>query len=542
MVLIPAGSFSMGDSFSEGYPDELPVHTVSVSAVHMDLCEVSKALWDEVFDWAVTNEYGFDHAGSGKAATHPVHTVSWYDVVKWCNARSQKEGRPLCYTVGGNAYRTGRSAPDCDWVVGGYRLPTEAEWEKAARGGASGHRFPWGDSDEIQHARANYVSVSSGTYPYDTSPTRGYHPMYNDGVDPYTSPVDSFEPNGYGLHNMAGNVWEWCWDWYGNNYYGSSPGSDPRGPDSGSDRMRRGGSWFIFPSSSRVAFRYGDNPSYVENFFGFRTVVSVVPGPPDSGTATVAYWQFDSNTSSPGLTDSVGAHDLTQVGSFSESFNAAVDPIPTPDSTSGFSGDASANPDPGNARASLLSSGNPDGGRLIVQNDAGSVFNLSGSSFTFEGWFQHDADSTPLGFGDIIGGSRDTSGGYTVKMHPDGSIAAFFAEVGSGDSFLVETTGTDYRGTAFHHFALTWQDGAGANSTGFARIYIDGILQASASAPSEFDAATADANDNEFRIAGRTITDNKWDGRLDEFRFSSRVLAPREFLLYESGGMTLIIR
>jgi len=241
MVLIPAGSFSMGDSFSEGSSDERPVHTVYVSAFYMDRCEVTKALWDEVYTWALSNGYGFDRAGSGKADNHPVHTVSWYDVVKWCNGRSQKEGRTPCYTVGGVVYKTGQSAPACNWSAPGYRLPTEAEWEKAARGGADGHRFPWSDTDTIQHGRANYYSSTS--YSYDTSPTRGYHPAYNDGVYPYTSPVGSFSANGYGLYDMAGNVWEWCWDWYGSSYYGSSPGSDPRGPATGSYRVLRGGSW-----------------------------------------------------------------------------------------------------------------------------------------------------------------------------------------------------------------------------------------------------------------------------------------------------------
>ena len=245
MVLIPAGSFMMGDSFSEGYSRELPVHGVSVSAFYMDATEVTKAQWDEVATWAASHGYDITASGgSGKAAAHPVQTVTWYECVKWCNARSEKEGlTPAYYTSAARTtvYRTGSVNVQNDWVrwEAGYRLPTEAEWEKAARGGAVGQRFPWGA--EIQHSRANYESSSS--YSYDTSITRGYHPDYDDGEMPYTSPVGSFAPNGYGLYDMAGNVYEWCWDWYSSGYYGESPGSDPRGAASGSSRVFRGGGW-----------------------------------------------------------------------------------------------------------------------------------------------------------------------------------------------------------------------------------------------------------------------------------------------------------
>jgi len=92
MVLIPAGTFVMGDTFNEGYPDERPVHTVQVSAFYMDKYEVTKGLWDEVYSWAIAHGYDFNNPGLGKAATHPVHSVTWYDMVKWCNARSEKEG------------------------------------------------------------------------------------------------------------------------------------------------------------------------------------------------------------------------------------------------------------------------------------------------------------------------------------------------------------------------------------------------------------------------------------------------------------------
>ena len=276
MVLIPAGSFTMGDTFSEGRSEEFPLHTVYVSAFYVEKHNVTKALWEEVYTWAITNGYSFDNAGSGKAADHPVQTVNWYDSVKWCNARSEKEGRvPAYYTSAAQttAYRTGQVNVDNDSVKwnAGYRLPTEAEREKAARGGANGQRFPWGNT--ITHDQANYFSTTN--YAYDTSPTRGYHPSFQEGGTPYTSPVGYFAPNGYGLYDMSGNVRQWCWDWYG--LYSSATQSDPCGPTSGSYRVLRGGSWYSNGAYfCRSAFRNSYSPDFSYNIIGFRAVL-----PPD---------------------------------------------------------------------------------------------------------------------------------------------------------------------------------------------------------------------------------------------------------------------
>ena len=279
MVLIPAGSFSMGDAFTEGNTNELPVHVVQVDAFYMEATEVTWALWTEVRTWATNNGYAITSAG-GKATNHPVHSVRWNEAVKWCNARSEMEGLSPCYYTSSaktNVFRRGTNdlaSSQVDWNANGYRLPTEAEWEKAARGGAGGMRFPWSDTNVITHARANYRS--SIHYAYDVSPTRGYHPDYVDGSDPflYTSPVGSFAPNDYGLYDMVGNVAEWCWDRYSATYYAGSPAENPQGPATGSSRVQRGGSWGTsdYANGVRVARRNFDSPIAVSNHKGFRCV------------------------------------------------------------------------------------------------------------------------------------------------------------------------------------------------------------------------------------------------------------------------------
>jgi formylglycine-generating enzyme required for sulfatase activity len=203
--------------------------------------------------------------------------ANWHDAVKWCNARSEKDGlSPVYYQLTGLGFDVYRYdlVPNpvviADWAADGYRLPTEAEWEKAARGGLSNKLFPWGDT--ISHSQANYISDAS--YPYDISPTRGFHPDFN--VWPFisTSPVNHFAPNGFGLHDMAGNVWEWCWDRYGS--YSSTAQIDPRGPGSGSFRILRGGSFHRFARECRTAMRFAEDPTYTDGAIGFRCVRAVV--------------------------------------------------------------------------------------------------------------------------------------------------------------------------------------------------------------------------------------------------------------------------
>jgi formylglycine-generating enzyme required for sulfatase activity len=280
MALIPAGEFVMGATTNVGheyFSGERPQHTVMVSEFLMDKYEVTSNLWISVLSWAGNRGYSFGTGWQSKGADHPVVAVDWYDAIAWCNARSQRDGFTPCYTNANGSIYTNAAinsfTGDCNWLADGYRLPTEAEWEKAARGGAINRRFPWNDANIIQHARANYsASPNNIFYPYDLGPSAGFHPTYNVGNYPYTSPVGAFPANGYGLYDMAGNVFEWCWDWHSSPYYTVSPSTDPRGPASGTNRILRGGSFFSLSFYARVAYRNMGNPIAENGNTGFRCV------------------------------------------------------------------------------------------------------------------------------------------------------------------------------------------------------------------------------------------------------------------------------
>ena len=275
MVLIPAGTFTMGNSVAADtdITDATPVST-TLSAFYMDVNEVTLSQWQAVYYWAMDHGYTDLPEGSGKGPNHPVTMVSWYDCLKWCNARSEQAGKtPVYYTNDAQTtiYKTGSvnvTNAQVKWTANGYRLPTEAEWEKAARGGLHAQRFPWGDT--ISQNLANYFGNTS--YSYDLGPN-GWHPLGYVGVHPFTTKLGTFAPNGYGLFDMAGNVWEWCWDWYG----ALAGGSDPKGPSSGLYRLSRGGSYGDSADKSRVALRENHIAPLSGVYFGFRVARSSVP-------------------------------------------------------------------------------------------------------------------------------------------------------------------------------------------------------------------------------------------------------------------------
>jgi len=284
MAFVPAG-------FSN------PGKEIYSSAFFMDKTEVSKAEWDVVYSWAITNGYVFDNAGVATASNHPVVNINWHDAVKWCNARSEKEGLTPCYyTESGKTtvYRTGLSALDNNWVdwdADGYRLPTRAEWLKAYWGGNEGSNFfPWPSSggswsDHINGSFGNEKNsgdpwddnVANPDFAWETTPV-----AYYDGGQ---IPAGVDMANDFGLYDLMGNVSEWCWDREFTSWYSLDESQDDnsKGPNSGLGRSRSwwGFNWNQGPSSggysngSGVTFYYDDgyrDDISVQNFLGFRTV------------------------------------------------------------------------------------------------------------------------------------------------------------------------------------------------------------------------------------------------------------------------------
>jgi formylglycine-generating enzyme required for sulfatase activity len=199
MKLIPGGTYSIGATTSS------VGHEVVLSPYLTDMFEVSYSHWQEIYNWGTQNGYSFtnpglnaDPNGISQTGDHPVHSISWHDAVKWANARSEKEGFAPSYFTDANCtvvYRSGELDVDnfkVDWTASGYRLPTEAEWEVAARGGLAANDYAWGNSPFP--SKANYLDSGLGK----------------------TAPAGSFPANGYGIHEVGGNLREWVWDWEDN--------------------------------------------------------------------------------------------------------------------------------------------------------------------------------------------------------------------------------------------------------------------------------------------------------------------------------------
>ncbi|MDR2552868.1 MAG: formylglycine-generating enzyme family protein [Treponema sp.] len=252
-VLVEGGTFIRGSPDTE--PDrqsrEGPQHGVTVKSFYMARYEVTQKEWREVMGTTVAqqrdtaqqakNESGWKLYGEGDS--YPMYYVNWYEAVEYCNKRSVKEGLTPAYRGSGNSIT-------CDWNATGYRLPTDAEWEYAAKGG-----------------NRNYI-----TYLYAGSNSPGAVAWYRGNSGNTTHPVGTKAPNSLGIYDLSGNVHEWCWDW--SEAYGAGVQTDPRGAVSGSTRRVRGGSWGNVAGDLRSPAWYANNPSDRNNGLGFRLVRS----------------------------------------------------------------------------------------------------------------------------------------------------------------------------------------------------------------------------------------------------------------------------
>lgn len=272
LVALRGGSYTMGDTV-DGLKDARP-HQVGLTPFMMAKHEVTLELWDNVMLWGRNHGYPDLPAGNGKAHDHPVYGISWGDAVKWCNALSEKEGLTPCYyseTTRLNVARKGMvdiGNEHVNWGAKGYRLPTEAEWEFAARGGLADKRFPWGN--EITHEQANYHG--SPLIEYDKSQHEGTATALMSSP-PYTAAIGRFQPNGFGLYDMAGNMAEWCWDFYDPSYGTPLPRLDnPHGPNRGKNCVVRGGSWRHTAADARCASRFSQPGDLTATYIGLRVV------------------------------------------------------------------------------------------------------------------------------------------------------------------------------------------------------------------------------------------------------------------------------
>jgi formylglycine-generating enzyme len=274
-VLVPGGRFEMGDRFGEGYPGdgETPVHTVEVPAFWIDETAVTNRQFarfaretgyvSEAERLGVSAVFHLTAAADHGDVLHQVAGAPWWLAVRQASWRhpygrhsdhASLPDHPVVHVTWNDAQAY------CRWAD--KRLPTEAEWEYAARGGLSGARYPWGD--ELTPARFWPCNIFQGDFP-----------RRNTGEDGYlaTAPVRAYRPNGYGLWNTVGNVWEWCADWFSPGYYAQSPEADPRGPAEGRHRVMRGGSYLCHSSYChryRVAARSANDPASTSANVGFR--------------------------------------------------------------------------------------------------------------------------------------------------------------------------------------------------------------------------------------------------------------------------------
>ena len=282
LVEVPEGRLQMGDDSEWSYPGdgEGPVHDVTLPAFRIDRYAVTnwqfgafvddagwttdaeRYAWSFVFGGLLPDEFPLTRGVEGAPWWRQVMGADWRHPEGPQSTVEDRPDHPVVHVSWNDARAY------CAWS--GTRLPTEAEWEAAARGGLEGQPFPWGD--ELEPGGAHQMNVFQGEFPGG-----------NTGADGYfgTAPVNAFEPNGYGLYNVCGNVWEWCEDWLDVGYYGTSPATSPRGPASGRLRVQRGGSYLCHASYCRryrVSARFGSEPDSTSGNVGFRVAADT----PDS--------------------------------------------------------------------------------------------------------------------------------------------------------------------------------------------------------------------------------------------------------------------
>ena len=241
LQFVKGGTFKMGSTEQD---DEQLVHSVTLSDFYIGKTEVTFEEYDKYCEAEGKTKPKDRGWGRGK---RPVIYVDWYDAIEYCNWLSGQNRLEAVYQIdkGKKDSNNSNSSDDKKWTISinwnanGYRLPTEAEWEYAARSQGGNDKWAGTSSESSLATYGNY-------YEGDKKGKDGYQ---------YTAPVGSFQANNLGLHDMSGNVWEWCWDWYDENYYKNSPKADPKGPELGSYRVLRGGSWFNFPAILRCSDR-----------------------------------------------------------------------------------------------------------------------------------------------------------------------------------------------------------------------------------------------------------------------------------------------
>lgn len=236
-VPIPAGCFRMGDTYGDGQGDEKPAHAVCLNGFSMAKHEVTNAQYRK---FRPEHNSGSYEGNSLNSDNQPVTNVSWLDAVAYAKWLSLKSGRS-------------------------YRLPTEAEWEYASRGGTGGRNF-WGDDPAEACRHANGADITAKSQWPDWTVTE-----CDDGYR-VAAPVGKFRPNGYGLYDIMGNAWEWTADWYSEDHYYTSPKDNPKGPHSGELKIPRGGGWGNASECVRVSDRNGFPPEFRILFLGFRLV------------------------------------------------------------------------------------------------------------------------------------------------------------------------------------------------------------------------------------------------------------------------------